>query len=545
MNVVEISLPTIGIGGIDWRDVAPSTPKPPVVETPETTIIRLNQTISNPYSMLSGEFGKDGTPETNVISWIRANSHRYVGNYSEEQGMVLRQLDDNNSELYADGSDAFQDIKGVNGGDVFMKMPNFWFKGVEVDGNPDIVDMHFSAQEPTDEGWTKWDGNTLIGAYKTVAENTDNNTTGGLFSRSGVTPSVSVLQANFKAKARNRSNGDDHFQIITYEAHQVMALLYMAWYGNTNSQVQCGEGNASYPKVTGQTNEDGMNDTIAENTRSINFWGLENWWDDIVEWMDNLGISDNSVNVSIKDYDGNTIRKIETIPDYNFIDKLYLAEKLDVIATSFNGNSNTYYCDKERFTTNLDAVGRRSGSKKENQNGVFLLFVDSTPNSGNNYHGSRLLYHGRVTISNTPLRTRSIASPWKPIDLQYVYRDGKPVLRTGFDFNICNVSSLQEVGKLSLYGLNINYDKIEFESNAAYSDTKGNITFNTDGMPSSIDMNYKGQLIGTLKFYDISEEELIQRQRYTNPDKFNEYNDFCEECKVKAKEEVGWVSSDE
>ena len=38
--------------------------------------------------------------------------------------------------------------------------------------------------------------------------------------------------------------------------------------------------------------------------------------------------------------------------------------------------------------------------------------------------------------------------------------------------------------------------------------------------------------------YAIEDELAIQRQRYTDPDKFNEYNDFCEECKAKAREEV-------
>lgn len=43
--------------------------------------------------------------------------------------------------------------------------------------------------------------------------------------------------------------------------------------------------------------------------------------------------------------------------------------------------------------------------------------------------------------------------------------------------------------------------------------------------------------------YAIEDELAIQRQRDTDPDKFNEYNDFCEECKVKAKEEIYNVQS--
>lgn len=493
---------------------------------PATTVIRLNQTISDPYSMLSGEFGKDGDPKTNVVSWIRANSHRYVGNYDAEQGMVLRQLDDNNSELYADGSDASEDIKGTNGGDVFVKLPDFWFKGVNVDGNADIVDMHFSAIEPADEGWTKWDGNTLIGAYKAVAETTGNNANGALFSRSGVTPSVSISQANFKTKARSKTNGDDHFQIVTYEAHQVMALLYMAYYGNTDGQETIGAGTDSYPKVTGITKVDGMNDTVTENSRSINFWGLENWWGDIFEWMDNLESYNTSGGVNVLDYDGRTKRQMQGTTSSGYITKMLLGETLDMLARVTYGSTNTYYCDFGSVNTNTGRVAYRSYSNTNVIGGPFCLNVNSDSSTAIGYSGSRLSYYGRVTISKgsrnaSMMKTRSLLPSWQPIDLQYVYRNSTPILRTGFEFNICNVSSLQQVGKLSLFGLNITYQEIEFESNACQADSQGNITFNTDGMPESIDMNYKGQLIGTLKFYDISEEELIERQRQMNEQNTN------------------------
>ena len=39
--------------------------------------------------------------------------------------------------------------------------------------------------------------------------------------------------------------------------------------------------------------------------------------------------------------------------------------------------------------------------------------------------------------------------------------------------------------------------------------------------------------------YSISEEFAIQRKRDTEPDKFAEYDIFCEECKAEAKLELG------
>ena len=35
--------------------------------------------------------------------------------------------------------------------------------------------------------------------------------------------------------------------------------------------------------------------------------------------------------------------------------------------------------------------------------------------------------------------------------------------------------------------------------------------------------------------YTIQQEIAIQRQRETKPEEFAEYNQFCEECKIKAK----------
>ena len=41
------------------------------------------------------------------------------------------------------------------------------------------------------------------------------------------------------------------------------------------------------------------------------------------------------------------------------------------------------------------------------------------------------------------------------------------------------------------------------------------------------------------KKYSIYDELAIQRQRDTKPDEFNEYNTYCEECKVEAKRLLG------
>lgn len=368
--------------------------------------LMLDQTQSNSTAMVTGQLGKDGNPKTNVVSWIRANSHRFVGTYNSNLGMVLSQLDDTLSTKYLSGVDASADLTSK---DVFMKMPTFWFRGEKVAENK--YNIYFTVVEPTSGTWIKWDGNTLIGVYKAVCENTGNNTTGGLFSRSGVTPTVNVSQANFKAKARNRSNGDDHFMIVTYEAHYVMALLYACYYGNTNGQAVIGAGTSSYPKVTGQTNVDGMQDTVNENSRSINFWGLENWWGDIYEWIDNLmsaaGSSGNGI-CTILDYNGTEVRRVSgCATSGNEIKEMILGESLDLLpkTTVSNSSYNTYYCDYGCVDSSSGYVGRRSNYGSDTIGGPFYLSVSISASYAYTSFGSRLLYHGRVVIDSPELLT--------------------------------------------------------------------------------------------------------------------------------------------
>ena len=38
--------------------------------------------------------------------------------------------------------------------------------------------------------------------------------------------------------------------------------------------------------------------------------------------------------------------------------------------------------------------------------------------------------------------------------------------------------------------------------------------------------------------YSVSQELAIQRQRETKPEEFEEYFDYCEECKTKSKIEI-------
>jgi hypothetical protein len=93
-------------------------------------------------------------------------------------------------------------------------------------------------------------------------------------------------------------------------------VLYYALYGNTNCQATIGSGTDSYTKNTGTTNSLGMRDTSASktgNSNSINFLGLENWWGNKYEFIDNVVFNRSSASYkyTISEDDGST-REIET-----------------------------------------------------------------------------------------------------------------------------------------------------------------------------------------------------------------------------------------
>lgn len=223
--------------------------------------IRLNMTITDPASMITGDV--NGTH----IQLIRNNSHRYLGKYTGDGEMTICQLDDTDSTKYFDGTTAT--LTGTQG-DVFVKLPKFYYKAEKEATNIWNISFSCVSSSPGSD-WKEWDGNDLIGAYEAYS------TSSKVYSRSGVTSTGSISQANFKTYARNRGTG---YSIVKWKHHSMMCFLFYALYGNTNCQAICGSGTSSYTKSTGATNSLGMEDTTTSNgnSMSINFWGLENWW---------------------------------------------------------------------------------------------------------------------------------------------------------------------------------------------------------------------------------------------------------------------------
>ena len=345
-------------------------------------VIVIDQNITDPATMISGDVNGP------TIQWIRKNSHRYLGKYLGNGKMSVCQLSDANSNLYFDGTAS--DLTGSEG-DVFMKLPEFYTKTVEI--APDVWQIEFNRYQvnPT---YKKWGGNVLIGVYEAFVTGTS------AYSRSGVASSGSINFTNFKQYAANRGSG---YSLIKWSEHCIMAFLFYAQYGNTNSQGKIGSGTNSYEKETGQTDVLGMSDTVKGgngSSGSINFWGLENWWGNKYEFMEGL--------TSVTNEDGIVVMRVEGEDGINrdyvplnevssYPTKMAIGDNLDLIMTAINGSSSTGYCDVTRFSKVAGRFARRSCDSNYVEGGVATVNVSVDALAKAAWDGSRLAFKGEIT----------------------------------------------------------------------------------------------------------------------------------------------------
>lgn len=269
----------------------------------------------------------------NTIKWIRDNSHLYVGQW-DGNNMRLRQLKDDDKTKFVDGTSAEQYITGQADTaaftyDVFLKFKSDIYIKTEPDiptgdevVNTNYVRVTISKDKPEEYvnasnsgGWVKYDQYHMPGVFEMYLKNNQAR------SISGVLPTNNISQSYSVARARIRGQINYGMRLVNYNIHRLMAFLFYGYYGTLNAQDVCGFGTNTrdgtyYRKKTGLCNSLGMTDTtndtgnttsgngtVNSNTedgksqiqagygvdiKSVNFWGLENWWGDLAEWMDDL-----------------------------------------------------------------------------------------------------------------------------------------------------------------------------------------------------------------------------------------------------------------
>lgn len=353
--------------------------------------IIIDQANPDPMTRVSGDINGP------IVQYIRQNSHRYLCKYNQSDGtMVICQLDDNNSNFYFDGQASV--LTGQEG-DVMMELPKFYTKFTNISGDLSRVSIKFSLYKE-DDSWIEWGDCDLIGVYEAVYQN--NN----LRSVSGVGSSGRISKVNFYNYARMREGyrnpGPGYGFTLVKQRHQnIMGILYVAMYGNTNCQETIGYGTGTYTKPTGQTDALGMTDTqkgTNGNTMSINFWGLENWWGNKYEWIDNVLVNPESVNSVFRITEDNGItRDVQSMSTRGIWvcpHKMVLGDNLDLIAAP--GESgwafNEGWSDGQYIASYTARMVLRSYDYVDDFAGVAYSDADYAPSDS--YIGSRLCYTG-------------------------------------------------------------------------------------------------------------------------------------------------------
>ena len=348
--------------------------------------ITIDQTVTDPNSMISGDV--NGT----VLQWIRNNTHRYVAKKTGDEQVTICQLSDNDTTKFYDNltsSSAY--IRSINHG-VFVRIPRFWYKATETSTN--IWKIGFSNRQQ-DSTWKEWDGNDLIGAYEGVVNGSQ------LLSISGEPSTGSVSQIDFKSYARTNGVG---YTLVKWKHHCIVGVLYYALYGNTNCQATIGSGTNSYTKTTGLTNSLGMNDSSASatgNSGSINFLGLENWWGNKYEFIDNATFNHGGTDYKfyIVEDDGSS-REVQA---HQYTGTFYptvmvFGEHLDLVMkpNTTSGTTSTGFCDSQYFSGSSNQVVRRSCYYSYADGGVAYLYADYSDSSTGSSIGSRLAFRGTI-----------------------------------------------------------------------------------------------------------------------------------------------------
>lgn len=307
--------------------------------------------ILNPDGSLKSisDSGSVGNASNNTLTWIRQNTHAYISKYVGFSGLRLKQLDDTTRKKFADGTSAVDYISNESGEyDVFLKFGSDIYYKTEAytpqgqtSPNPDYVLVTIARELPTGEDttkWQKWSQYKLIGVYEACQINNK------LYSLSGKRPITNISQTDSINKAKARGV---NFNICDYDMTRLFAFLFYGYYSSLGCQQICGYGTSNYvskvfyPKITGSTDELNMTDTdtangngaaspsedqikagIGSDIKSVNFWGLENCWGDLGEWISNIlymeafrSPTNNTPNVSnyvadyLDEYDSVTITK--------------------------------------------------------------------------------------------------------------------------------------------------------------------------------------------------------------------------------------------
>jgi hypothetical protein len=352
--------------------------------------ITIDQTITDPSTMISGDINGEH------IQAIRNNSHRYLGKYTANGQMTICQLDDANSNLYIDGTSA--NLTGTEG-DVFVKLPRFWYAAIEKETNVWEIGFYYGVNAPSEIYWNEWDGDDLIGAFP-YGKTSDRK----MRSISGVNITgnySSFLSFNdCTSYATSRGTGYTH---MPFKWYNMITWFYYAEYGTTNFRTKFEDATGVF--TTGVTSINGMNDTT--NGGVNNLYGVEGMVLNLAgTFIGNVLVDYVNPNHvwKITESDGTVRSVVGSKGSTGYIDKVVIGDSLDFIPLVIDdtgvGSDSTIFCTIfERAASSNRVVSVQLGQ----------LITASKPNNNSYAHG-RLAFRGTIIEETDPVVFKSLTA---------------------------------------------------------------------------------------------------------------------------------------
>ena len=320
-----------------------------------------------------------------------------------KEGKVVGYLNPNNFAKFEDGTDA--DITSGAAGDVMIEIPKIGYKiskngttlNVQITEDPNKKSEGFCYYAHTRDSEGDRD-NLYIGAF--LGSLVDDK----LRSLSGQTPLHNSTISAFRTFAT--ANGARYDQLAFYPL-TLLQCLYLIQYKNLNSQAALGYGyvGMTAPTNTGATIAKGMNYGLPTQQLQMKFLGIEDFWGNLMQWVDGLRTGGTYILTSFKDFNdtgsGYTERaQVSENKLFGFMGEPQGDNESAFVIEKTGGSTTTYFSDYAAFENTASDVGGLinsssffGGSFKNGESaGAFQLCMSAGPGANDEGIGGRLMY---------------------------------------------------------------------------------------------------------------------------------------------------------
>lgn len=340
----------------------------------------------------------------NDISWIKG---RRCLVKKTADGVAICYLDENNSELFHDGTT----VAKLDGsmGQWMTDLPEFNIECVE--GEDDWAKLYISKDKEIGHKSRR----VLLGVTKAINRN------GKLWStfnpNDHISGTTNLSAVTFHNYATALGTG---FDIIDYETHCKLAYMFMAKYRSRNPRgmEQFGTGSSGGGIPVGTTTT--LGNTDGKTASQVNIFGVEDPYVNVGEFIG--GIHYDGDNGIYYIYDGFEPDKVPTAPyraivdaipySNGYIDRMYFGDYADLIpmrlsSLSFGGEvgcgtNKSFYCDfGDVGHSNWLVFLRSYGPYSASSAGLFSFRNYSSSYTSSSY-GSRIQYRGKITVIDDP-----------------------------------------------------------------------------------------------------------------------------------------------